>query len=519
MARAREEAGDSQLVSGREPSSRIIRVFVKTPQDCQEFLLAENSNVHRFKKQISKFLHCDSDRLVLIFSGKILRDQDILSQRGILDDSTVHVVVRTRLKGSACTGTLAGPAGHFTHRSEPSASDSAAVLARLGRLARTSPDLADFFSQLVQLLTMAPESVVQFLEEPLIQGLTNEKQANSLQVPESSKTVQKRDSALKFPETFPKPARQQEVLQEQKQRLEVPKAVPGGDNAMRPGYSEIQQIMLSTLALLVASKGHISGSELCRGEAASTHGSSDPTATIPATSTQARPLAQEVSTGGVTQVKGIVSSQVSSGCRPGTLDLQLYSDLSFQESQQPVEKAPLTNQSRLSTSVLCRALNVLQQNPALLHQLASGSPLLYHMPLLPILTNPRALQALLQIEQGLQILSREVPELGLFLRDSTKPRGARGTPETRGRRQAHREDTTQHSLAFLQLFHSLANACSQPNQTVLSSALLTEGRYQQELEQLKALGFANRDANLQALIATDGDIHAAIERLLGAPQA
>ncbi|CAO2582509.1 Ubqln1 [Lemmus lemmus] len=511
MARAREEAGDSQLVSGREPSSRIIRVFVKTPQDCQEFLLAENSNVHRFKKQISKFLHCDSDRLVLIFSGKILRDQDILSQRGILDDSTVHVVVRTRLKGSACTGTLAGPTGHLTHRSEPSA--------RLGRLARTSPDLADFFSQLVQLLTTAPESVVQFLEEPLIQGLTNEKQVNSLHVPESSKTVQKRDPALKFPETIPKPTRQQEVLQEHKQRLEAPKAVPGGDNAMRPGCSEIQQIILSTLALLVASLGHISGSELCRGEATSNHSSSDPTATIPATSTPARPLAQEVSTGGVTQVKGIVSSQVSSGCRPGTLDLQLYSDLPFQESQQPVEKAPLTNQSRLSTSVLCRALNVLQQNPALLHQLATGSPLLHHMPLLPILTNPRALQALLQIEQGLQILSREVPELGPFLRDSTKPRGARGAPETRGRRQAHREDTTQPSLAFLQLFHSLANACSQLNQTLLSSALLTEGRYQQELEQLKALGFANHDANLQALIATDGDIHAAIERLLGAPQA
>lgn len=257
MARAGEEAGDSQLVSGREPSSRIIRVFVKTPQDCREFLLAENSNVHHFKKQISKFLHCDSDRLVLIFSGTILRDQDILSQRGILDDSTIHVVVRIRLKGSACTGTLAGPAGHFTHRSEPSASDSAGVLARLSRLARTSPDLADFFSQLVQLLTMAPELVVQFLEEPLIQGLTNEKQANSLHNPESSKTVQKRDPALKFPETFPKPARQQEVLQEHKQRLEAPKAVPGGDNAMRPGCSEIQQIMLSTLALLVASKDHI----------------------------------------------------------------------------------------------------------------------------------------------------------------------------------------------------------------------------------------------------------------------
>ncbi|EDL16710.1 ubiquilin-3 [Mus musculus] len=509
MARAREEAGDSQLVSGREPSSRIIRVSVKTPQDCHEFFLAENSNVRRFKKQISKYLHCNADRLVLIFTGKILRDQDILSQRGILDGSTVHVVVRSHLKGSACTGTLVGPTGQYTHRSEPSA--------KLGRLAGTSPDLADFFSQRVQLLPAAPESVVQLLEDPLIQGLANEKHANGVHIPETSKTVQKRDPALKFPETLQKPAQSQEVLQEHKQRLEALKAVPGGDNAMHPSCSDIHQVMLSTLALLVASKGHISALELCRGETNNAHSSSDPT-TIPATSPLVRTLAQEVSTGGVSQVKGIVSSQASLGCRPGMLDLHSGSDIPCQESQQPLEKVPLTCQPRLSPCVLRLALTVLQQNPSLAHQLATGSPLLHHLPLLPILTNPRALQALLQIEEGLQILSREVPELGPLFRDSAKPRGARGAQETRGRRQAHREDTTQHSLAFLQLFHSLARACSQSSQTALPTSLFTEGRYQQELEELKALGFANRDANLQALVATDGDIHAAIEMLLGAPQ-
>lgn len=42
-----------------------------------------------------------------------------------------------------------------------------------------------------------------------------------------------------------------------------------------------------------------------------------------------------------------------------------------------------------------------------------------------------------------------------------------------------------------------------------------EVRFQQQLEQLNAMGFINREANLQALIATGGDINAAIERLLG----
>lgn len=44
---------------------------------------------------------------------------------------------------------------------------------------------------------------------------------------------------------------------------------------------------------------------------------------------------------------------------------------------------------------------------------------------------------------------------------------------------------------------------------------MPEVRFQQQLEQLNSMGFVNREANLQALIATGGDINAAIERLLG----
>lgn len=519
MARARKEAGDSQLVSGREPSSRIIRVSVKTPQDCQEFLLAENSSVRHFKKQISERRHCDIDRLVLIFTGKILRDQDILSQRGILDGTTVHLVVRTRLKGLATSGTTPGTTGHSTHRSEPPASKGASMLSRLGRLARSSPDLSDFFSQLTQLLMTAPESVVQLLEDPLIQGLENEKQANHVpgsHVPESSRPVQKRDPALKTLETLQKRAQQQELLQAGKQRPEALKAVPGGDNAMRPICSDLQQLMLSTLALLVVSKGHISGSESCKGET-NAHGSSDPTTTIPTASVPARPLEQEVSTGVATQVRGMASNQASSGHRTGVTDSHSGQELPSQDSQQSTEKNSLPNQLRPSPSILRGLLYALQQNPSLPHQMTTGSLMHHRIPILSILTNPRALQALIQIEQGLQILSREVPELGPFLRDPARPRGARGVTENRGGIQGHRENPVQPTLAILQFLHELVHACSQSTQSSLSSYLLTEGRYHQELEQLKALGFANQDANLQALMATDGDIYAAIERLLGMP--
>ncbi|EFB18414.1 hypothetical protein PANDA_015749, partial [Ailuropoda melanoleuca] len=491
-----------------------IRVSVKTPQDCQEFMLAENSSVHHFKKQISKRLHCDTNRLVLIFTGKILRDQDILSQRGILDGTTVHLVVRTRLKGTLPgPGTLSGRTGHCTHLSEPSTSESAGMLARLGRLARSSPDLADFLGQLAQLLVAAPESVVQLLESPAVQGLANEKPADASHAPESSRLVQKPESALKALETLQNPARQQELLQADKRELEALKAVPGGDNAMRPVCSDIQQLLLFTPAPLGASKGHNPGSELCK-EEASPHVNTDPTA-IPTALAPARPLVQKVRAGEVTQARCVASNQANPGYGTGMPDVNSGQDLLSQESQQPAGRVTVASQLRPSPSALRRASHVLQQNPTRLHQLATGSPLRHRMPLLPILSNPRALQALIQIEKGLQILSKEVPGLGPCLWGPGRPHGIREPPETRGGGQGQRADSVQPTLAVLQLLHALANACSQPTQSSSSSSLLTEGCYQQDLEHLKVMGFANCNANLQALVATGGDIHAAIERLLG----
>uniref|UniRef100_A0A2A4J8D9 UBA domain-containing protein n=4 Tax=Noctuidae TaxID=7100 RepID=A0A2A4J8D9_HELVI len=54
------------------------------------------------------------------------------------------------------------------------------------------------------------------------------------------------------------------------------------------------------------------------------------------------------------------------------------------------------------------------------------------------------------------------------------------------------------------------------NQT--NSSQPPEQRYSQQLEQLTAMGFLNREANLQALIATFGDVNAAVERLLALGQ-
>jgi ubiquilin len=42
-------------------------------------------------------------------------------------------------------------------------------------------------------------------------------------------------------------------------------------------------------------------------------------------------------------------------------------------------------------------------------------------------------------------------------------------------------------------------------------------RYARQLEQLQSMGFTDATANTQALVATNGNVNAAVERLLGGP--
>jgi len=45
-----------------------------------------------------------------------------------------------------------------------------------------------------------------------------------------------------------------------------------------------------------------------------------------------------------------------------------------------------------------------------------------------------------------------------------------------------------------------------------------EERFASQLEQLAGMGFVDRQANIQALVATMGDVNAAVERLLASRQ-
>ncbi|XP_048449401.1 ubiquilin-1 [Rhincodon typus] len=208
----------------------------------------------------------------------------------------------------------------------------------------------------------------------------------------------------------------------------------------------------------------------------------------------------------------------------------MFNTPGMQSLLQQITENPQLMQNMLSAPYMRSIMQSLSQNPDLAAQIMLNNPLFAGNPqlqdqmrqqipnflqqmqnpeTLSAMSNPRAMQALLQIQQGLQTLSTEAPGLlpgygsgiggiGTVAPGSNENTGASSTMGTDGQQRF-----------VQQMLQALAGTNSQtltPNPEV---------QFQQQLDQLSAMGFLNREANLQALIATGGDVNAAIERLLG----
>lgn len=160
------------------------------------------------------------------------------------------------------------------------------------------------------------------------------------------------------------------------------------------------------------------------------------------------------------------------------------------------------------------------QVPPLQDEMRRQLPGLLHLQ--AAVANPRAMHALLQIQQGLQILAAEAPRLLLWLmpclaglgsvaggaeprEGALMPEDAPPAPAPEGPPAQGSVELGLHSTPFLQLLQALAGANPQQPQP--------ETHFRAQLEQLRAMGFLNPEANLQALIATGGDVDAAVEKL------
>ncbi|XP_008852048.1 ubiquilin-4 isoform X1 [Nannospalax galili] len=584
-----------------------IRVTVKTPKDKEEIVICDRASVKEFKEEISRRFKAQQDQLVLIFAGKILKDGDTLNQHGIKDGLTVHLVIKTPQKAQdpsatasppstpdptsapsstpaspatpaqpCSSGSAASDAGSGSRRSSgggptpvtgdgpPSA--TASILSGfggilgLGSLGLGSANFMELQQQMQRQLMSNPEMLSQIMENPLVQDMMSnpdlmrhmimanpQMQQLMERNPEISHMLNNPELMRQTMELARNPAMMQEMMRNQDRALSNLESIPGGYNALRRMYTDIQEPMFS------AAREQFGNNPFSSLTGNSDNSSSQPLRTenreplpnpwspSPPTSQAPRSGGEGTGGSGTSQVHPTVSNPF--GINAASLGSGMFNSPEMQALLQQISENPQLMQNVISAPYMRSMMQTLAQNPDFAAQMMVNVPLFAGNPQLQeqlrlqlpvflqqmqnpeslsILTNPRAMQALLQIQQGLQTLQTEapglVPSLGSFGTSRTPaplagsnsgstaeaPTSSPGIPAT--------SPSTGASSAQQQLMQQMIQLLAGSGN---SQVPMPEVRFQQQLEQLNSMGFVNREANLQALIATGGDINAAIERLLG----
>ncbi|XP_008420167.1 ubiquilin-4 isoform X1 [Poecilia reticulata] len=558
----------------------IIKVTVKTPKDKEEIAIAEDASVTQFKEEISKRFKAKQDQLVLIFAGKILKDGDSLSQHGIKDGLTVHLVIKTAHKAadggstsaSSSTSTQAGsssassPAANPAPTTVPAGSGQAPTqtpnimsgfgdLASLAGLGMGSANFMELQQQMQRQLMSNPEMLSQIMENPLVQNMMSNPDLMRQMImanpqmqqlmernPEISHMLNNPELMRQTMELARNPAMMQEMMRNQDRALSNLESIPGGYNALRRMYTDIQEPMFSAAREQVSFGNNpfsALGGNSDSGAQPSRTENREPLPNPWGPPNSSNPSESGGGTTGSTSTSGTTNPSVSNplGVNPASLGNGMFNSPGMQSLLQQISENPQLMQNMLSAPYMRSMMQSLAQNPELASQVMMNNPLFAGNPqlqeqfrsqlpiflqqmqnpeALSVMTNPRAMQALMQIQQGLQTLQTEAP--GLM--PSLMTGGIPGVP-TGGAVPAENPASSPSSAAtnpaqqqlMQQMLQMFAGGGGSGGGNGTSQT--PEVRFQTQLDQLNAMGFINREANLQALIATGGDINAAIERLLG----
>lgn len=504
----------------------------------------------------------DPTLTVLIFGGKILKDDEDIKTHGIKDGQTIHLVIRSKPSGLDTSATNQAQAN--SQQQQPTPTTNAPNISNLNNNNRTDSglnssggNLNDVQQRLQQMLISNPETM-QNMINPMMQQLANNPDMirslfGSMQRmqmlmernPEVNHLLSNPDVLRESLEMVRNPAALSEVMRNYDRALNNMESMPGGYNVLRRMYTEFQEPLLSAFQeqfsnnRFGATQGNQEGtnpsdeSRTGEGEQQRTE-NRDP---LP------NPWASPTPNSGRTQLPAGLAGLVGAGAGEG------------------VGAGVGGRHGNLNTNELLQQANSMFQNPEFMS----------------LLTNPEAIQSVEQIQQGFERLQRIAPSLFDRMGLPPLPRlnlNSNSNSGANSNQQPSSDSTAQQSGeagagtdAMSQLFRNilggaasarggangelatgvdaglpasgaLGSETQQPNDMArmlaqlmsagsgaggaqgLGGGLNTGGsqppeeRYSQQLQQLSEMGFPNREANLQALIATFGDINAAIARLL-----
>ena len=537
------------MASGSEPknepeygtSQMTLSVTVKTPREKQTFSVAPDCSISEFKKQIAEGFNVVSAQLCLIYAGKIMKDHETLATHKIKNGQTVHLVIKNP---KATDPSAAAPAGSSpvseSAAGVPAAAASSGAgglgmgafggLSGLSSLGMGSSNFQELQRSMQQEMLRNPEMLQQMMDNPMVQNMMSNPEVMRQLIqsnpqmqqlmernPEITHMLSNPELLRQTMELARNPAMMQELVRQQDRAMSNLESIPGGFSALQRVYRDIQEPMLDAAQEMTSNPFNpasvSSNSDSGAGQTPAGAPSNQPLPNPWAPPSTAAPSTAS-DPGDGTEAPGLGA--------PGAHALM-----------QQMAANPQALQSMLNAPYMQPMLQSLASNPQLARSMIANNPLLagndqlqrQMTAMLPnvlqqlqnpdiqqIFTNPEAMQAIQQVQQGLSTLQQTSP--GLFSSMGTGTTAppvtttAPATTPTTGASQTSPDGNDQLSQFMARMMGQvgLGGTGGPP----------PEERFHSQLQQLAAMGFVNREANVRALVATFGDVNAAVERLLGA---
>ncbi|XP_042062006.1 ubiquitin domain-containing protein DSK2b-like isoform X2 [Salvia splendens] len=499
------------------------------------------STVAEFKDVLAHNCDVPAEQQRLIYRGRILKDDQTLASYGLQVDHTIHMVHGSApaaasspvpvSTGAGNTNTTAATQGGGVNPGGTGVADTGASLfpgLGLGGLGGTGGASGLFraglpeFEQVQQQLTQNPNMMRDIMNMPAIQSLMNNPEIMRSLImsnpqmreiidrnPELAHILNDPSVLRQTLEAARNPELMREMMRNTDRAMSNIESSPEGFNMLRRMYENVQEPFLNAttiggnaasdagsnpFAALLGNQGGLQTRDGAYSTSATETGTAVP---------NVNPLPNPWSNTG-SQTTNATRRNLTGDTRPPPITG--LGGLGLPDLERTGMSDPATFGQLLQNPAVSLMMQSLLSNPQHMEQLMGLNPQLRSM----LDTNPQLREMMQNPELIRQLTSSDMMQQMMALQQQLTR--LRSTPDGD---QTNQNRGTQNNMGLdmlMNMFGGLgAGGFAVPN----SPDGPPEEVYATQLSQLQEMGFFNTEENIRALRATSGNVHAAVERLLG----
>lgn len=522
--------------------STSTRFVIPNPENND--LITASSTILHVKNIIAKQEACGNcpvERQRLIFKGVILSDNTrTLADYGLsIDNQTIHLVKgRAEPAAPSTTTPTSIPATEPLTNTTTSISNVAFnpfMMMQQQQSNGAMPGLPNM-NEMQQQLMQNPEMMSNIMQSPMMQNLMSNPDTIRMMMENNPEMRRVMDSnpqlraVLDDPEMMRRslemmrdPSSMQNMMRNQELAMSQIENLPGGFNALRRMYEDVQEPMMDAMSGMgSSSSGGTASSSSASSPGESTNAGagaggtampnpwgSSPRTSAPAASsnTSSNPSLNSGTNPWAGNGTGASTSPwlnpSASGNTTGTPGMPGMPNMNLEQTISMLENPLINNMMQQMMSDPASLQQMMDSNP-MMQQMRQSNPaaaaMMSNPEMMRSMMDPSNLRAMLQAQQAMQTLGNNgFPMMPPFIGGQA--------PNT-----STSNNNSNSGLDFSSLLNQFqTTSVSSP---VPSSPVTPEQRFENQLKTLNDMGFTDREANIRALEACHGNVNRAVERLI-----